>query len=146
MTCPTIEDSDQPGYLPIWSESSQCAQWVAEDPMFLHADSENWSDWWMPRLIWVFAGSKGHFVGFVMRQLICIRWRLRSACASLLSNQSLLSAWRSYRSLIIHKALREDSDESVQMLVEAGLESSPITFCRFWWGLAQLLITINGCK
>ena len=25
-------------------QSSQCAQWVAEDPMFLHADSEDWSD------------------------------------------------------------------------------------------------------
>ena len=24
----------------------------------------------MPKLIWVFAGRKGHFVGFVMRQLI----------------------------------------------------------------------------
>ena len=24
-----------------WSESSQCAQWVAEDPMFVHADSED---------------------------------------------------------------------------------------------------------
>ena len=25
---------------------------------------------WMSRLIWVFAGRKGHFVGFVMRRLI----------------------------------------------------------------------------
>ena len=25
---------------------------------------------WMPRLIWVFAGRTGHFVGFVLRQLI----------------------------------------------------------------------------
>ena len=47
------------------SESSLCAQWVAKDPRFLHADSE-YSDqtWQMPRLIWVFAGRKGHFVGF----------------------------------------------------------------------------------
>ena len=27
--------------LGIWSESSQCAHWVDEDPMFLHADSES---------------------------------------------------------------------------------------------------------
>ena len=27
----------------IWSESSLCAQWVAKDPSFLHADSEDWS-------------------------------------------------------------------------------------------------------
>ena len=47
------------GIRPVWSESSLCAQWVAKDPMFLHADSEN-SDQTgrMPRLIWVFAGRK----------------------------------------------------------------------------------------
>ena len=47
------------------SESLLCTQWVAKDPRFLHADSEDWSDWmdaktdqtwWMPRLIWVFVG------------------------------------------------------------------------------------------
>ena len=29
------------GMHPVWSESSQCAQKVAEDPMFLHADSKD---------------------------------------------------------------------------------------------------------
>ena len=45
------------GIRPVWSESSLCAQWVANGPSFLHADSEN-SDQTgrMPRLIWVFAG------------------------------------------------------------------------------------------
>ena len=45
------------GFLPVWSESSLCAQWEAKNPSFLHADSED-SDQtgWMPRLIWVFAG------------------------------------------------------------------------------------------
>ena len=33
------------GICPVWSESSLCAQWVAKDPSFLHADSEDWSDW-----------------------------------------------------------------------------------------------------
>ena len=33
------------GIRPVWSESSLCAQWVANDPSFLHADSEDWSDW-----------------------------------------------------------------------------------------------------
>ena len=32
MTCAPCEDSDQPGHPP--------SQWVAEDPMFLHADSK----------------------------------------------------------------------------------------------------------
>ena len=42
---------------PVWSESSLCAQWVAKDPNFLHADSED-SDQTgrKTRLIWVFAG------------------------------------------------------------------------------------------
>ena len=45
------------GIRPVWSESSLCAEWVAKDPRFLHADSED-SDQTgrMPRLIWVFAG------------------------------------------------------------------------------------------
>ena len=61
------------GIRPVWSESSLCAQWVAKDPSFLHADSED-SDQTgqMPRLIWVFTGRMCHFVGFVMRQLIYI--------------------------------------------------------------------------
>ena len=45
------------GIGPVLSESSLCAQWVAKDPRFLHADSED-SDQTgrMPRLIRVFAG------------------------------------------------------------------------------------------
>ena len=42
---------------PVWSESSLCAQWVAMDPRFLHADSEDSGQIGrMPRLIWVYAG------------------------------------------------------------------------------------------
>ena len=46
------------GIRPVWSESSLCAQWVAKDPSFLYADSED-SDKTgrMPRLIWVFVGA-----------------------------------------------------------------------------------------
>ena len=45
------------GIRPVWSESLLSAQWVAKDPSFLHAESED-SDQTgrMPRLIWVFAG------------------------------------------------------------------------------------------
>ena len=40
--------------------------------MFLHADSED-SDQtgWTPRLICIFAGHTGRFVGFVVQRLIC---------------------------------------------------------------------------
>ena len=45
------------GIRPVWSESSLCAQWVAKDPSFFHADSEDSEQTGrMPRLIWVFAG------------------------------------------------------------------------------------------
>ena len=59
------------GIRPVWSESSLCTQWVAKNPSFLHADSED-SDQTgqMPRLIWVFAGRTCHYVGFVTRRLI----------------------------------------------------------------------------
>ena len=45
------------GVRPVWWESSLCAQWVAKEPSFLHADGQ-WTDQpgWMPRLIRVFAG------------------------------------------------------------------------------------------
>ena len=33
------------GIHPVWSESSLCTQWVAKDPSFLHAESEDWSVW-----------------------------------------------------------------------------------------------------
>ena len=53
-------------------QSSLCAQWVAKDPSFLIADSEN-SDQTgqMPRLFGVFAWRTCHFVDFVTRRLIC---------------------------------------------------------------------------
>ena len=41
--CPVKTQISQ-GICLVWSESSQCAQWVAEDPKFLYTDSED-SDW-----------------------------------------------------------------------------------------------------
>ena len=55
------------GIRPVWPESLLDTQWVAKDPSFLHADSED--SYQMRRLIWVFAGHTCHFVGFVMMQL-----------------------------------------------------------------------------
>ena len=42
LFCAPSEDSDQPGYTPSLSESLLCVQWVANDPNFLHADSEDY--------------------------------------------------------------------------------------------------------
>ena len=75
-----------PSVRPVWSESSLCAQWVAKDPSFLHADSED-SDQIgrMPRLIWVLAGRTttllvlswgGSFVSTVIFGLNLTSWCL----------------------------------------------------------------------
>ena len=83
------------GIRPVWSESLLCTQWVAKDPSFLHADSED-SDQTgpMPRLVWVFAGrtlillvlscrgSSFYFVKNMTRFCHCLsksctRWPLR---------------------------------------------------------------------
>ena len=77
------------GIRPVWSESSLFAQWVAKDPSFLHADSED-SDQTgqMPRLIWAFAGCTCHLVGFATRRLTCgIVW---SVACQILARPSLI--------------------------------------------------------
>ena len=58
------------GIRPVWSESSLCAQWVAKDPVFLHADSEDWSDWADAQADLSLRWAHTHFVGFVMLRLI----------------------------------------------------------------------------
>ena len=52
MTVHPAKSQTSLGIRPVLSESSLCAQWVAKDPRFLHADSED-SDQTgrMPRLI-----------------------------------------------------------------------------------------------
>ena len=60
------------GIRPVWSESSQCAQWLAENPRFLHADSEDWSDWADAQADLSLRWTPSHFVGFVMSRLICV--------------------------------------------------------------------------
>ena len=69
---------------PVWSESSICAQWVAKDPRFLHADSED-SDQTrrMPRLNWVFAGRSAILLvlscrgSFCWDVLVTVPWNTR---------------------------------------------------------------------
>ena len=52
------------GIHPVWLESSLCAEWVAKDPSFLYADSEDaQADL---SLCW----AHSRIVGFVVSQLI----------------------------------------------------------------------------
>ena len=61
-----------PSIRPVWSVFLLCAEWIAKDPRFLHADSED-SDHTgrTSRLIWIFAGCTGDFIGFVVLWLKC---------------------------------------------------------------------------
>ena len=63
------------GIRPVWSESSLCAQWVPKDPSFLHADSEDWSDWADAQADLSLRWAHNHTVGFVMRRLIFISFQ-----------------------------------------------------------------------
>ena len=58
------------GVRPVWSVFSVRMKkaWVLSYPLGHSKDADQTG--WMPRLIWVFAGSTCHFVGFVMRRLI----------------------------------------------------------------------------
>ena len=114
------------GIHPVWSESSLCAQWVAKDPRFLHADSNN-SDQigQMPRLIWVYAGCTGHFVGFVMlwlhffpvskEELETLAITCHRICV--VSSKKVLTEWQAWNELPHDKTNRltcapsKDSDQ-----------------------------------
>ena len=67
-------------------QSLLCAQWVAKDPSFLHADCED-SDLSLHL-------AHSHFVGFVMRQLICCGyslefWEIWKTITSLSANTTI---------------------------------------------------------
>ena len=69
------------GIRPVWSESSLRAQWVAKDLSFLHADSEDWSDWANAQADLSLRWTHSHFAGFVMRRLISFGgWGLNLFC------------------------------------------------------------------
>ena len=72
MTVRTAKTQINLGICSVWSESSLCTQWVAKEPSFFHADSED-SDQTgqIPRLIRVFAGRTCRFV---KRQIIFKFW------------------------------------------------------------------------
>ena len=87
MACAPMKTQIRLGIRSVLSESSLCAQWIAKDPSFLHANSED-SDQTgrMPRLILVFAGRTCHFEGFVMRWL---KLFLRLGCLTVASHGCL---------------------------------------------------------
>ena len=71
--CAPSEDSDQSGHLPSMIRVLTVHSMGSYRPKLSSCGQRRlWSDWVNAQLIWVFAGRTCHFVGFVMRQLICI--------------------------------------------------------------------------
>ena len=56
------------GIRPVWSVFA-CVLWVAKEPSFLHADSEDWSDWANAQADRSLRWAHTHFAGFVMSRL-----------------------------------------------------------------------------
>ena len=112
------------GIRPFWSESLLCAKWVAKDPSFLHADSEDTDQTGrMPRLILVFAGRTCYFVGFVVRWLICGQRMPRSSRHSL-STVRLTINLRIYR--------RTDVCRLIWAFVTCRWHNHPFIFRSSW--------------
>ena len=75
------------GVCPVWSESS-LSTWRNIGPLttyWVHSEDSDQTGW-MPRLIWVFAGRTVHYVGFVMRRLICFYGEICKIIPNLSSN------------------------------------------------------------
>ena len=68
--CAPSENTDQPVYRAVWSESSHDTLWVSSDPKHLQADSED-SDQTalVRRLIWDFAVRTSNPVGNAVSRL-----------------------------------------------------------------------------
>ena len=78
MICASSEDSDQLGLRPVWSESSLSA-WRKLGSLAtkywnftLRTQRRLWSDWADAQVDLTLRWAHSHFVGFVMRRLICM--------------------------------------------------------------------------
>ena len=85
------------GIRPVSSESLLCAQWVAKDPSFLHAGSEDPDQDWVDAqadlsLRW----AHTHFVGFVMSWLRCFSQLYSQHDSFYLTHNCFASVWFSY--------------------------------------------------
>ena len=73
MACLPSKDADQTGHPPSLIRVFSMHSLGSQSPNTSSCRQRSlWSDWADTRLIWVFAGRTGHFVGFVMQQFISI--------------------------------------------------------------------------
>ena len=118
-------------------QSLQCGQWVVESPMFLHVDSQD-SDQTgrMPRLIRVFAGRKGHYVGFVMRRLILLQVKCEVSCNDTYLSTKIKAEFRNRKiqdkSILITFLL---SSRTVFMFSIQTASTGPSNMIHFLWSV-----------
>ena len=82
------------GWASAQSEPSLCAQWVAKDPSFFHADSEDWLDWVDAQADLSLCWPHTHFVGFVMSWLISMYLTWRQITCRNVSFTVLYNHWK----------------------------------------------------
>ena len=146
MTKPTKWVCAQRRLRSAWAESSLCALWVAKDPRFLHADSED-SDQTgrMFRLIWVFArrrlillvlSCRGSYFIKGLTEFSCELWNLLLPLYLFCVMKSRTMSTRVLRYYIVY---------SVDLLIgyvleteNAHLETKPfiviLAYSRIYWG------------
>ena len=115
----------------VWSVSSLCALWVAKDPSFLHADSED-SDQTgrMPRMIWIFAGRTLILLVLSCRGSFCVNVNVilffmwSDVCKYLIINVPKLMSWQLiWKNLILLRfslwtCLNAEEEEEAGVLVD----------------------------
>ena len=118
MACAPSEDAGQPGGIrPVRSESSLWASWVAKDPSFPHADSED-SD---------HTGWACHFVGFIMRRLISRRCTIVWRCEML-----SFIAWRADAFEMTCSVLAMQMNHFHKFLIDLSLKFIPCSLKRMF--------------
>ena len=62
---------------PVWQGFSFIPLWITRRLYKAYAICKDWSDCWMNKLIWVFAGRTSLIVGFYARWLKCNFWKMQ---------------------------------------------------------------------
>ena len=120
------------GIDPVWSESSLCAQWVAKNLRFLHADSEDTDQTGQtPRLIWV----------FVERTATLLVLSCRSSCYGTHHWQSRITLTQQYMPSSEWHVWNELENDKVNKMacVPSKDSDQPAHPYPVWWHLKMVL-------
>ena len=134
MTCVPSEDSDQPGHPRSLIRAFACPKCVAKDPMFLHADNEDWwSDWADAQADLSLRWCTGHFVDFVMLWLnyllyhihVCYRKfpKYSDTQKTCCNHSKIWTLW------LYHRVMSPNSADGMANSADLGLHCLPRHIC-----------------